>query len=73
MRGKSRSNSVEEITLQVPSLDPRFAIFIDLHLYTLLWQNNKLTKKNMFSCDFQAAELKLHSAATGEFVLFLLV
>ena len=30
MGGRSRSNSVEEITLQVPSLDPRFAIFIDL-------------------------------------------
>ena len=30
MGGKSKSNSVEEITLQVPSLDPRFAIFIDL-------------------------------------------
>ena len=28
--GRSRSNSVEEIVLQVPSLDPRFAIFIDL-------------------------------------------
>ena len=30
MGGRSRSNSVEETTLQVPSLDPRFAIFIDL-------------------------------------------
>ena len=28
MGGRSRSNSVEETTLQVPSLDPRFAIFI---------------------------------------------
>ena len=30
MGGRSRSNSVEETTLQVPSLDSRFAIFIDL-------------------------------------------
>ena len=30
MAVRSRSNSVEETTLQVPSLDPRFAIFIDL-------------------------------------------
>ena len=30
MGGKSRSNSVEEITPQVPSLDSPFAIFIDL-------------------------------------------
>ena len=33
MGGRSWSNSVEEITLQglqVPSLDPRFATFIDL-------------------------------------------
>ena len=45
---------MEEITLQVPSLDPRFAIFIDL-----------------CSCDFQAVEIKLHSA--GESFLFLLV
>ena len=30
MGGRSRSNSVEEITLKVSSLDPRFAIFIDL-------------------------------------------
>ena len=56
MGGRSRSNSVEEITLRVPSLDPRFAIFIDL-----------------CSCDFQASGRKLHSAATGEFILFLLV
>ena len=28
MGGRIRSNSVEEINLQVPSLDPRFAIFI---------------------------------------------
>ena len=38
--GRSRSNSVEEIVLQVPSLDPRFSIFIDL----------------CGSCDFQAVE-----------------
>ena len=30
MGGRSRSNSVEEITLEVSSLGPRFAIFIDL-------------------------------------------
>ena len=30
MGGRGRSDSVEETTLQVPSLDPRFAIFIDL-------------------------------------------
>ena len=30
MGGRSRSNSVEETTLPVLSLDPRFAIFIDL-------------------------------------------
>ena len=30
MGGRSRSNSVQEITLQVRSLDPRFAICIDL-------------------------------------------
>ena len=29
MGGRRRSNSVEEITLQVPSLDPWFAIFIN--------------------------------------------
>ena len=40
MGGTSGSNSVEEITLQVPFLDPRFAmIFIDL-----------------CSCDFQAVK-----------------
>ena len=40
MGGTSRSNSVEEITLQVPTLDPRFAmIFIDV-----------------CSCDFQAVK-----------------
>ena len=32
MGGKDRSNSVEEITPQVPCLDRRFAIFIDLYL-----------------------------------------
>ena len=32
MGGRSRSNSVEEIALQVSSLDPPFAIFIDLCL-----------------------------------------
>ena len=31
MGGRSRSNSVKENTLQVSSLDPRFAIFIDLY------------------------------------------
>ena len=42
MGGTSGSNSVEEITLQVPSLDPRFAmIFIDLCSCT---------------CDFQAVK-----------------
>ena len=30
MRSKWKKVKVEEITLQVPSLDPRFAIFIDL-------------------------------------------
>ena len=30
MGGRSRSNSVEQITLQIPSLDPPFALFIDL-------------------------------------------
>ena len=30
IEGRSRSNSVEEITPQVPSLNPPFAIFIDL-------------------------------------------
>ena len=30
MGERSRPNSVEEITLQVPSLDPRFSFFIDL-------------------------------------------
>ena len=30
MGGRSRSNSVEEVTPQVPSLDAPFAIFIDL-------------------------------------------
>ena len=30
MGRRSRSNLVEEITVQVPSLDPRFAVFIDL-------------------------------------------
>ena len=40
MGGTSGSNSVEEITLQAPSMDPRFAmIFIDL-----------------CSCDFQAVK-----------------
>ena len=33
MGGKGRSNSVEEITPQVPCLDPRFAIFINLCSY----------------------------------------
>ena len=40
MGGRRKSNSVEEITLQVPSLDPRFSIFIDLCTYT----NNTQTK-----------------------------
>ena len=30
MGGRSRSNSVEEITPQVPSFDPPFSIFTDL-------------------------------------------
>ena len=55
MGGRSRSNSVEEITLRVPRWTNRFAIFIEL-----------------CSCDFQASGRKLHSAATGEFILFLL-
>ena len=32
MEGRSSSNLVKEITLQVPSLDPPFVIFIDLCL-----------------------------------------
>ena len=41
MGGRSRSNSVEEITLQVPYLGPRFAVFIP---------------GDLCSCNFQAVE-----------------
>ena len=46
MGGSSRSNSVEETTLQVPSLDPRFENCPRRCATQAIWENFENTREN---------------------------